>query len=286
MILGRYLPPSVKLILRNRRHQLRSALIRGLFSFTPDDFLHALRSIGICPGDTIMVHSSYASFEGFSGGVSDVIRKLQAAVGEEGTLLQPTMPFTGRAIDYVRSGHVTDIRKTPSKMGLLTEVFRRRPDVVRSIHPTHPIAAWGCEAAAITADHYKCLTPCGAGSPFHRLLLANGKTLLAGVGIESMTFFHYIEEHLERAMPFSPFTSEWFDLKVRGADGVMRDTHTRLFDPSVSPRRNLLPLRAHLNKTGSWKECRVGRLRLAVIPAAAALSAAESMAASNEFCYR
>lgn len=283
---GRYLPPSVKLTLRTRQNQLRSAFIKTFFSFTPEDFLQALRKVGIRPGDTVMAHSSYASFEGFTGGVSDVIQKLQEAVGESGTLLQPTMPFSGRALDYARSGQVTDVRKTPSKMGLLTELFRRRADVIRSVHPTHPIAAWGRNAAAMTSDHYKSLTPCGAGSPFHRLLEADGKTLLAGVDINSMTFFHYIEERLEPVMPFSPFTSEWFDLDVRGADGVLYPTHTRLYDGPVSSRRDLLLLCEPLKRMGGWRECRVGRLRLISIPATAALSAAENMAAKKEFCYR
>lgn len=286
MGLGRFLPSSLKLTLRTRQNQLRGAFIKTFFSFTPEDFLQALTSVGIRPGDTVMAHSSYASFEGFTGGVSDANQKLQEAVGEGGTLLQPTMPFSGRAIDYVRSGQVTDVRKTPSKMGLLTEMFRRRAGVVRSVHPTHPIAAWGHNAAAMTADHYKSLTPCGAGSPFHRLLEADGKTLLVGVDINSMTFFHYIEERLEPAMPFSPFTSEWFDLDTRGADGVVYRTHTRLYDGAVSSRRDLLPLCEPLKRMGGWKECRVGRLRLISIPATAALSAAENMAAKKEFCYR
>lgn len=286
MGLGRFLPPSLKLTLRTRQNQLRGAFIKAFFSFTPEDFLQALKKVGIRPGDAVMVHSSYASFEGFAGGVSDVIQKLQEAVGESGTLLQPTMPFSGRALDYARSGQITDVRKTPSKMGLLTELFRRRTGVIRSVHPTHPIAAWGRGAAAMTVDHYKSLTPCGAGSPFHRLLEADGKTLLAGVDINSMTFFHYIEERLEPVMPFSPFTSEWFDLDVRGADGILYRTHTRLYDGAVSSRRDLFPLREPLRRIGGWQECRVGRLRLISIPAAAALSAAEGMAAKKEFCYR
>lgn len=285
MWIAKHLPQSLKFTLRACRYHVRGALVRSLYGFRPDDLAEALRRLGIAPGDTVMAHTSFAHFEGFQGSASDAIQTLQSSVGDSGTFLMPTIPFGGTAFEYVASGRITDIRRTPSAMGLLTELFRRRIGVVRSIHPTHPIAAAGRRAAELTASHYTAATPCGKGSPFHRLLEADGQVLLAGAGIEAMTFFHYIEEHLEPKMPFSPFTSEWFDLQTRGPDGQMYQTHTRLYDPAVSSRRRLEPLRIELKAAGAWRETTVGRLRLAAVRASSALDAAEAMANAGKYCY-
>jgi aminoglycoside 3-N-acetyltransferase len=84
-------------------------------------------------------------------------------------LMMPSMPFSGTAIEWARSGTVFDVRRTPSRMGLLSELFRRSPGVVRSVHPTHPVACWGEDAASVAAGHPGSATPCGSGSPFESL---------------------------------------------------------------------------------------------------------------------
>jgi hypothetical protein len=78
--------------------------------------------------------------------------------------------------------------------------------------------------------------------------------LLAGVDVRSMTFFHYMEEVLEPSMPFSPFTTEWFDLQTRGADGQLYPTRTRLYDPVISSRRDVRLMVDPLRRAGFWKK--------------------------------
>lgn len=256
------------------------------FSFTAGDLLRELRRLGVREGDTLIVHSAYSRFAGFQGGVAEAIAALQAAVGLEGHLLMPTMPFSGSALDYANSGETTDLARTPSRMGALTEVYRKRPDVIRSIHPTHPVAIGGPRAARFAEGHYLAESPCGKGTPFHRLLEAGGKTLLAGVSISCMTFFHHMEEVLEPDMPFSPFTPGWFELKTRDAAGRDYSTRTRLFDRSLSERRELARLIPPLERAGEWRTGRAGRLDLAVVSAAAALEAGRELARRGRYCYR
>ena len=55
----------------------------------------ALSALGLRPGQVVMVHSSFDRFAGFTGKPSEVIQALEDAVGPEGTLLMPTLPFTG-----------------------------------------------------------------------------------------------------------------------------------------------------------------------------------------------
>lgn len=232
-----------------------------------------------------MVHSSFDRFEGFTGKPIDVILALQEAVGAAGTILMPTMPFTGLAIDYVAQGEILDVVRTPSRMGLLTELFRRLPDVLRSAHPTHPVAAWGGKAEEITAGHHLAGTPCGAGTPFARLLDHDGKILLLGTGLAAMTFFHAVEEILEPRMPFTPFTKETFSLSCRDKDGNIVVSRTRLWDPEYARRRNPAKLAGALTEQGVCKEERVGRLGLVLLRAKDVLDALRLLADQAIYCY-
>src|SRR5271157_5699505 len=108
----------------------RAAWVRNFRSFTHQDFKRLLSRLGIERGDVLLVHSSYRGFDGFQGNAADVILALEEAVGQKGTVLMPTMPFAGSAVDYVSRNPVFDVNATPSRMGLLTELFRRSPGVL------------------------------------------------------------------------------------------------------------------------------------------------------------
>jgi aminoglycoside N3'-acetyltransferase len=129
-------------------------------------------------------------------------------------------------------------------------------------------------------------TPCGVSSPYARLIDADAKILMAGVGIEPLTFFHTIEELLEPEMPFSPFTADWVTAQVRDAQGRIHTCKFRLFEPGISKRRNLHILVPKLQELGGWHAARVGRLRLILLEARNVLEAGRSLARQGVFCYR
>jgi aminoglycoside 3-N-acetyltransferase len=164
--------------------------VRWRYRFGPEELLSFLVKLGLRNGDVVLTHISYDRFSAFTGKPTDVIDCLQRVVGNQGTLLMPTIPFTGLAVEYVREGKIFDVLRTPSQMGLVTEIFRRMPGVVRSVHPTHPVAAWGARAQEMISGHENCSTPCGRQSPYGRLLDCEGKILLLGTGIRALTFFH------------------------------------------------------------------------------------------------
>lgn len=258
---------------------------RTFRSFGPGALEQALRGLSIKQGDTLLVHSSFDAFEGFQGKPTDVISILQHMVGEQGALLMPTMTFSGTAVDHARAKPLFDVARTPSRMGLLTELFRRSPGVIRSIHPTHPVAIWGRDASTIAAGHHLARTPCGLGTPFDALRQRNGKILLLGTDISVLTFFHLLEEVLEADLPVAPFTEEVFHLQSKARDGQILDTHCRLFEPAVSRRRNLHKLVPCLKQAGSWREARVGGLKIAVLPAVAVEQVVRNMLKQGVYCY-
>jgi len=212
------------------------------------------------------LHSAYDAFEGFTGKPTDVIATLEDAVGLEGTVLMPSLPFTGTAVAYIAEGKRTDIRRTPSQMGIVTEVFRRQKGTRRSLHPTHPVLAKGKRADELIAGHETASTPCGDPSPFAKLPRVGAKILFLGTSIETMTFFHYLEEAYEAKLPVCPFTREPMDAEV--ADGP--DSHTvtmRLFDPEISRKRRISRMVPRLHQRAGTRASAAGMVNLLVVSA-------------------
>ena len=279
-MLSKRLRKAFKGELKNLRLEWR----RQSGSFSPRDLHIGIASLGVCREDTLFVHSSHDRFEGFTGKPTNVNHILQEVVSD-GTLLMPTLSFGGTAVEYVAQAKVFDVKRTPSQMGLLTELFRREPGVLRSVHPTHSVAAWGRGAAAMIANHHLATTPCGRATPYQRLLNNDGKILFLGTDISVMTFFHYLEADLESRMPFSPFTREVFTLISKDWDGKELVTRTRLYDPQYSKRRNLQKLIPVLKADASWHESRVGTVNLILLGAWAVHKACNELAQRGVYCY-
>jgi aminoglycoside 3-N-acetyltransferase len=271
--------------LREPYRKLRTKYIKWQHGFSAAELYAALTQAGIRTGDAILVHSSMDGFAGFEGTVSNIIDVFQAAVGPEGTLLMPTISNSRSAVEFARSNRIFDPLRTPSQVGLLSEIFRRSPGVLRSIHPTHSVAAWGANAGSWIKDHFQAETPCGRGSPFYHLLKNDGKVVLAGTGIGTMTFFHCAEELLEPQMPFSPFTEERYVLTCRVDGELLKTPPMRLYAPEVSRRRCMDPLERELRRKGRWRETRVGTLKVIALSAPEVWHTLEDMSRGGVFCY-
>jgi aminoglycoside 3-N-acetyltransferase len=271
--------------LKRARHNARSAYINRFYSFSPADFSQKLRSLGIERGDVVCVQSSYDEFLGFRGNVGDALQTLKDAVGTEGGLLMPTMPFTATAIEYVQAHPVTDLARAPSRVGLMTEILRRTPSAVRSIHPTHPVAVWGEKGIRMAGNDWEARTPCGRHTAYHRLLEADGKILMLGTGLQPMVFYHCIEELIEPMMPASPFTAEEYTLTTKNVDGTIYKSSMRLFERGLSRRRSLDLMVPQLKGSGFWHETRIGRLQILLFRASEVLDACRTMARKGQFCY-
>jgi aminoglycoside 3-N-acetyltransferase len=276
---------ALKARIKQHIRRARSVYAKVFQAFSPADLERVLRDLGVAAGDTLMVHSGYDEFAGFAGKPTDILGVLQRIVTADGILMAPTLPFTGTAVAYAQGNPVFDPARTASRTGLLTELFRRMPNVVRSIHPTHAVAVWGHDATAVVANHHLAGTPCGAGTPYARLLDRKGKILLLGVDISSVTFYHAIEELLEGRFPVSPFTVQTYRLKSRTRDGELVETETRLYEPSVSKRRNLLKLVPYIKSRGAWREKRLGRMAVVLLDAQDMLDAVRALADKGTYCY-
>lgn len=170
-----------------------------------NDVARALRAVGIRPGDTVLFHSSLSSMGTVVGGADAVIDGFREAVGPEGTVAAPTLCQR----DKDRRFETWDIARSPSDVGRITEVFRLRPEAVRSDHATHSVAAIGRRAVELTRDHTSAggrPGPWGPaafapGSPWDKLYHWNAAILFVGVNFHVNTMMHYIQSLVvERAV--------------------------------------------------------------------------------------
>ncbi len=154
---------------------------------TQADIASGLLELGLAAGDTVLVHSSMKSFGRVEGGPEAVIEALLEVLGPRGCLVMSTL-----TIGVKESPVVFDVRKTSSVAGLVTNVFRNRPNAFRSHHPVSSAAAegWGAEVIA----RYHSETPCGLMSPIGQVYLRGGWCLFMGAPWASNTMFHVAEE--------------------------------------------------------------------------------------------
>jgi aminoglycoside 3-N-acetyltransferase len=154
---------------------------------TLDQLTSDLRALGVQPGDTLLVHSSYKSLGPVEGGPQTVVAALESALGPRGTLIMPTFNF-----DF-NKGEPWDVRTTPSKMGVLTELVRQDPRAKRVFHPFYSFAVIGRHADMLGGLRYK--SSYERGSVFGKLRDLDGKILVIGLSYtNSMTFFHHVEQ--------------------------------------------------------------------------------------------
>ena len=197
---------------------------------TMQDMIDGLRRIGLQEGDLVQVHSSLSAFGYVEGGPDTVVDALLQVVGPEGTVMMPTF----------NHGHadVFDIKTTPSTNGAITEALRRRPEAHRSMHPTHPYAAIGSLAQALTHGHLEAGT-FAADSPLGRLATWGGWVLLLGVGMGSNTAFH-VGEVMARSRCLSPWGStrrvlDHWGRVVEVSSGMWRDSRCPLETDRIEP---------------------------------------------------
>ena len=174
-----------------------------------------LRALGVRGGETLLVHSSLSALGYVEAGAKTVIAALLDAVGPEGTLVLPTHSWSQMSKGCRRF----DAAATPSCVGTISEFFRTMPGVVRSLHPTHSMAAIGP-----LAD-----TPCGWGTPYERIMESNGQILFGGVTLQVNTAFHGIKA-------------------MGGVDYLMRDEPDNFQIIDVTGKERAVTLRRHRSK--------------------------------------
>jgi aminoglycoside 3-N-acetyltransferase len=163
------------------------------------------RSLGVMPGDVVMLHASVRAVGPIAGGPDEIHLALEDALGPAGTILM----YAGcpRYVDEIGRGNLgAEVeREVQEKLpafdpataraardnGALVELFRTWPGTRFNRHPTRFVAR-GAAAESLLADGPWDFA-FGHGSVFERLLALDGRILLLGSDHDNVTFLHYAE---------------------------------------------------------------------------------------------
>lgn len=156
---------------------------------TKHDIINALINAGIKPSDTLLVHSSMKAV-GQVEGRADTVLDAFIEYLQDGLLIFPTHTWDQMNDEY----NVFNPKTEPSCVGVLTNLFRQRPGVIRSLHPTHSVAALGRDAMEYTSREEQFDTPCARNGCWGRLYDRKAKILFLGCSLKRNTFLHSVEE--------------------------------------------------------------------------------------------
>lgn len=204
-------------------------LVAGLRTpITESDLRATLASLG-APPVVVTVHSSLSACGYVRGGAQTVVSALRAWCAKS-TLVMPTHTYC-----YPLDGDapIFDVKATSSKVGSITNAFMRGPNVWRSLHPTHSLAAEGPLARELIEGHEACDTPCGAGTPYERLLSWDSGVLMLGVTLECYTLFHTAEDAAQ--VPYL-YETQPYDLRVKGASDQVISVRTKRQNMRIARR--------------------------------------------------
>ena len=222
------------------------------------ELLDGFRQTGVKDGDTIIVHTSYKSLGGVEGGAETVIDVMRELVGARGTVLFPAFNFQSWT-----EMHYFDVLETPSKMGMITELARLRPDAKRTPHPIYSFSVWGARADEFAAaEDAEAYGPNSAFAVFHK---SNGTIVSIGLDFNStFSMHHYIEYNVgcdyRRVKEFSGI--------YVGYDRVPRvKTYSMFVRKDERVKTYIVPGMNELLAAGVIKEVQVGAAKVHFAPA-------------------
>jgi len=179
-------------------------LIYGTYSAN-DLKAHLQKEVGT-DFEILMVHSSVNHMQPmYTGSPLELVKMLIDFCGPEKTLVMPAFyfgdPKIGTVHETFKAQPIYNLKRTPSQMGLMTELFRRSKGVLQSRHPVYRVAAFGPLAKELVAGHEYASGPAGFGSPFE--YMAKHNTLIIGIGksFHVMTQVHHVDEIMGESFP-------------------------------------------------------------------------------------
>lgn len=225
------------------RKKAESDAITRYGYFNVEQMREALKSVEIKRGGILFVQSSLNRFYNFKGTARDILLLLEEIIGPEGTLIMPSFP------GYSEDGlFFFDVRKTPAQTGLLCELLRRHPGVIRSLNPVHSVCAVGPMAEELLSEHHLSPFTCGNKSPFAKMADHGGQILGLGLPPGYTTFFHVVEDIDPEKYPRPIYVRKPVDYTVINETGQELSVSVCLRNPRVATTMKLERVTQHLSE--------------------------------------
>lgn len=246
-IAKRFLPSRAVHLIRQVMANWRSKRLSRVSALDENQFGDILaRDLCIVQGDVVFVHSSTDGLR-LQFPAPRLLPMLLELVGPGGTLLFPSYPRLG-SYEFLMSGEVFDVRKTPSYMGLITEMARRHKCAIRSLHPTKAVVAIGRYAKELTASHQLCHYPYDRESPYGKIRDYGAKIVGIGVSTRYLSCVHCVDDEMKKDFPVYPYHDRLFEAKCKDYEG-----HARIVETHAHNMRKIrlnLPafMKAHISE--------------------------------------
>jgi aminoglycoside 3-N-acetyltransferase len=199
-----------------QRQAAKEAAIAQHGTFDAEELVAVLREAEVQEGSVLFVHCSFNDLYTFSGTSMDVLAALRILVGTSGTLLMPA--YTSNA--WSKPPRLFDVAREPTYTGLVNEIFRRTPGVIRSLHPRHSICGLGPLAKELLSGHEACVRADGPDSPFDRLRRReDARILTLGLPPGYVSILHWVEDLDPSKLPFRVHADEPITCQVRDMNG-------------------------------------------------------------------
>ncbi|EQB2601906.1 AAC(3) family N-acetyltransferase [Aeromonas salmonicida] len=235
----------------------------------------ALSELGIPKGSALMVHSDamvVAQFPGMGNaqGIATFWMHLEQWLA--GDLLVPTFTYSPMA------GECFDPAATPSKVGLMTEVFRQRDGVTRTLDPIFSFAISGPHGADLAAR--ECHDCFGQESPFGWLAEQDGWLLGLGCYPVRVTFAHYLEQQL--GVKYRYFKEFEGDIVIGSSTGRWSGRYF-VRDLAIRSDSDLTRLVTLLETRGQWHQTLCGRIPVWAMSCKDFMAAARDLLAHDAY---
>ncbi|MFA6947797.1 MAG: AAC(3) family N-acetyltransferase [Eubacteriales bacterium] len=168
--------------------------------YTKNDLLHDIEKSGLRPDDTVLIHSSMKAIGEVDGGADTVLDAFSEYMSD-GLLIFPA--HTWKTITF--ENNLYDYRTEPSCVGILSNMFMKRPGVIRSLHPTHSVATLGHDAEDYVSGEENRSTPCSYEGCWGKLYDRDAKILFLGCGVACNTYLHGVEERCDIPDRLTPY---------------------------------------------------------------------------------
>lgn len=226
------------------------------------EIIQACAEVDIGESDVLMLHCDAIVTAQFAPAANAerydlLIDSLEEVLGVGGTLIIPTFTYS------FTEGEDFDIACSPSRVGALSEHFRKRPQVMRSANPLFSVAASGRYARRFaTSESEDCF---GSGSAFDLLYGLDGKIACFGCSLDRATFVHFVEQEYGVNYRYE----KYWNGEVVDAQGARIAQTVRYYvrDLGRKSSTDLTLLQARLEASGILKKTEFGRLGITEVRA-------------------
>lgn len=218
---------------------------------TKQSLIEDLCKSGINPKGTLFIHSSMKAV-GECENRGDTVIDALIEYMKDGLLILPTHTWSSIG----EKNNVYDPLTEPSCVGILSNLLMKRQGVVRSLHPTHSVAAIGKDAVDYIAGEELTSTPCSREGCYGRLIDRKAQILFLGCNLSRNTFLHGVEEwnNIPQRLTDNP---QMLYIKIN--DELKACPQYRHYHPTVSDiSLHYIKMEPAFIKAGAGKYCTIG----------------------------